>query len=370
MGIAEFAVHTDIVTGLGSLSCLAHQMDRHDARRVAVAVDAALAENRLLDFVLSHAPDMTLAAVTSFAPNPDVASVESAVAEAKDGGADSVLAVGGGSALGASKAMAILMTNSGSIFDYEGSDRVMTAPAPTIAVPTTAGSGSEVSNALVLHEASRPQELVVRGRNCAPRAAILDARVLRSLPERPLLYAAFDALSHCMEALWARGRSSFTTQLALHSAHRILDLVPQAVAGVRDGRNVAGDNDEVLQELLECSCAANMACGNSGLGLIHALSSSIEVDLPHGLQNGVLLPHVARFNAEVLPPQARPLLRRIDELYNEIGFEPSFAAVTTQAVPGRAMIQVTTDHPFRANNGRPARDHELETLLRAAGAVV
>jgi alcohol dehydrogenase class IV len=366
--VTEFSVLTDVVTGIGSLGQLQQLLDRHGATRVAVAVDAALVENGILGQVLSHAPNLAPAYVASFPADPSLALVEEAIALARAAGADSVLAIGGGSSLGAGKAMAIRLTNDQAIWEYEGTGKVGVPPAPTIAIPTTAGSGSEVSNALVIHEAGRSTDLVVRGRGCEPRAAILDGRVLRSLPVRPMLYSGLDALTHAMEALWTEGSSFFTEALAIEAASRIVELLPLALDGVASGSNAAGANDAVLQELLEASCAANMACGNSGLGLVHALSSAPEVRLPHGLQNGVLLPHVGWFNEPTISEPARRLLPKIEALYARLAFVPSFPTVTSDVISAESMIRATHGHPFRANNRRPPSDAELEKLLIRAGA--
>jgi alcohol dehydrogenase class IV len=366
--MTEFSVLTDVVTGVGSLKQLQRLLDRHGATRVAVTVDAALVENGMLDMVLAHAPELVPVSLATFPPDPAVALVEEAIAQARSAGADSVLAIGGGSSLGAGKAMAIRLTNAERIWAYEGSGKVPVLPAPTIAIPTTAGSGSEVSNALVLHEPGRATDLVVRGRGCEPRGAILDGRLLRGLPERPMLYSGLDALTHAMEALWTEGASFFTESLAIPAATRIVELLPLALEGVASGRNLSGDNDEVLQELLDASCAANMACGNSGLGLVHALTSAPDVRLPHGLQNGVLLPYVGGFNESTISEAARKLLPEIEGLYARLAFVPSFAAVTSDVVLAESMIKATHGHPFRANNRRTPSDAQLESLLVAAGA--
>lgn len=366
--MTEFSVLTDVVSGIGSLGDLQTLLDRHGATRVAVSVDAALAENGVLDLVLAQAPGLVPVSLAAFPPDPAVSLVEDAIGRARAAGANSVLAIGGGSSLGAGKAMAIRLTNDKPIWEYEGSGRVPILPAPTIAIPTTAGSGSEVSNALVLHEPGRSTDLVVRGRGCEPRGAILDGRVLRGLPERPMLYSGLDALTHAMEALWTEGASFFTEALAIQAASRIIDLLPRALDGIDSGANSSGANDDVLQELLDASSAANMACGNSGLGLVHALTSAPDVRLPHGLQNGVLLPYVGSFNESTLSDPARRLLPEVDSLYARLSFTPSFGAVTSDVVLAESMIRATHGHPFRLNNRRAPSDEELEDLLVAAGA--
>ncbi|MCR1783766.1 iron-containing alcohol dehydrogenase [Nocardioides carbamazepini] len=364
----RYAVRTEVVTGLGSLARLDALVAGFGHREVAVVADTALDRAGVLDRVLGHAPEAIVVSTALVDPDPDVEVAEQAAAQARAAGARCVLAIGGGSALGVGKAVGIRLTNDQRIDAYEGRDKVGERPAPTIAVPTTAGSGSEVSNALVLHEAGRDNEIVVRGELCAPRAAVLDATVLRTLPRGPLVYSALDALSHALEALWARGASYFTAATAIPAARSIIARLPAAAAGAEDGRNAAGANDEALQELLEASCAANMACGNSGLALVHALSSSPAVRVPHGLQNAVLLPHVARFNAPLLGDDVLALLPLIDTLLDELGLVPSFAAIGHGPVDGPRMLEASTRNPFRANNLRATSDDDLAALLRAAGA--
>jgi alcohol dehydrogenase class IV len=368
----RYAVRTEVVSGLGSLARLDALVAGFGHREVAVVADTALERAGVLDRVLEHAPEAIVVSRTLVDPDPDIDVVEQAAADAREASARCVLAVGGGSALGVGKAVGIRLTNDQRIDAYEGRDKVGEQPAPTIAVPTTAGSGSEVSNALVLHEAGRDNEIVVRGELCAPRAAVLDATVLRTLPRAPLVHSALDALSHALEALWARGASYFTTATAIPAARSIIERLPAAATGADDGSSAAGANDDVLQELLEASCAANMACGNSGLALVHALSSSPSVRVPHGLQNAVLLPHVARFNAPLLTPEACALLPLVEHLYDELGLVASFAVLDAHCaagtVDGRRMLEASLHNPFRANNLRPTTDADLVDLLRAAGA--
>lgn len=364
----RFAVRTEVVTGLGSLTRLDELVASFGHREVAVVADTALDRAGVLDRVLEHAPEAIVVSQTLVDPDPDVEVAERAARTAREAGARCVLAVGGGSALGIGKAVGIRLTNDQRIDAYEGRDKVGERPAPTIAVPTTAGSGSEVSNALVLHEHGRDNEIVVRGELCAPRAAVLDATVLRTLPRNPLLYSAFDALSHALEALWARGANYFTAAMAIPAARSIIARLPAAAAGADDGTNAAGANDDALQELLEASCAANMACGNSGLALVHALSSSPSVRIPHGLQNAVLLSHVARFNAPLLSAEALALLPLIDALYDELALVSSFEAIGHGPVDGLRMLEASLQNPFRANNLRVSSKEDLVALLRAAGA--
>jgi alcohol dehydrogenase class IV len=357
MTVVHFQVGTKIVTGHGSVSRISAELSGVGARRVAVVADRGVADVGLLDRILAAAGAMHIVSTTLVDPDPDVAAAEQAAHDAITTRCDSVLAVGGGSGLCAAKAVAIRLTNPDPITAYEGTGRVRIRPAPTVAVPTTAGSGSEVSNALVLHEPGRDREIIVRGPGCEPTVAILDGAVLRDLPRTPMLYAALDALTHAMEALWTRGRSRFTDALAVAAADTLLDALPKALED-RD--------DETLQRLLDASSAANLACGSSGLGLVHALSSAPAVALPHGYQNGVLLPHVARFNRDVLDPAHRPYLEQIERLYDQVGFAGHFEASQIDEATLDLMLAASVGHPFRTNNARSSSDDELIAILREA----
>ncbi|RIT40859.1 iron-containing alcohol dehydrogenase [Mycobacteroides abscessus] len=362
----RYSAPTRVTTGLGALATLDSELAGMPGPSAVVA-DRGVAAAGLLSQILDQVDQSRLGPVILIDPNPDVSTVNEAVHQAKAANCRSVLAIGGGSGLCAAKGVAIGLTNEGSVADYEGAGNVPLAAAPTIAVPTTAGSGSEVSNALVLHEPGRAREIVVRGPGCEPRLAILDATVLRGLPWAPMLYAGLDALSHALEALWVRGATSFTDGLAIHAAHQIFRTLPRALAGSRNGANATGANDALLQELLEASTAANLACGSSGLGLVHALSSSVQVLLPHGQQNGVLLPRVALLNRPSVSAATVALIDQIPWLYNEIGFQDTFDPQVVGAGELHSMVTASCGHPFRLNNRTEVTDDQLVDLL--AGTV-
>jgi alcohol dehydrogenase class IV len=363
----EFSVGTKVISGLGSLARLPGELERCAASRIAVVADRGVADAGLLARLLERVDAGAIVATLLIDPDPDVAAAEDAAAAARAAQCDLVLAIGGGSALAVGKATAIRLTNDGRIDAYQGVNQVPAAPAPTIAIPTTAGSGSEVSKVLVLHEPGRKDELVVRADGCEPRVAILDGTVLRRLPRDPLVYAGLDALSHAMEAQWARGGSWFTAALGEAAAQEIVEVLPDIAEGTRNGANGSGDNDELLQRLIDASCAANMACGNSGLTLVHALSTAPSVLLPHGLKNGILLPHVARFNEEVSAPATGSLIARLGPLYGTLGFRPVFPPGLAGTGAADAMVAASSGHPFRANNIRESSDAQLFGLLEEAG---
>jgi alcohol dehydrogenase class IV len=355
----EFRARTRLVTGLGCVERrLGDELRALDAGTIAVVADRGFADAGLLDAMLAPVSGVDLRVCALIGVDPDLAEAETAARAAEGVGADAVLAVGGGSALCAAKAVAMRLRNPAPLDAYEGRDRLPSLPAPTVAIPTTAGSGSEVSTVVVLHDANRSQHLVVRGRGYEPDVALLDGSLLRTLPEPPLVQAALDALSHALEALWAHGATRFTDTLALAAAADIRAALPRAIAR----------EDDAMQTLMEASAMANLACGNAGLGLVHALTSAPDVHLPHGYQNGVLLPHVAAFNRPALDGPAARALDGLDELYATIGFDARFAPGEVTAADAELMVTAALGNPFRENNRRPADADDLRELMAVAGA--
>jgi alcohol dehydrogenase class IV len=349
----EFSAPTRVLAGRGCVAeRLGEEIARLRVRVVAVVADLGFAEAGLLEPLLPAVDGVSLPLCGLIAEDPGVAQAEAAARAALEAGAEAVLGVGGGSGLCAAKAVAIRLTNPPPLAAYEGRGRLLAWPAPIVAVPTTAGSGTEVSNVVVLHEPGRERDLVIGGRGYEPPVALLDGELLRTLPRRPLIAAALDALSHALEALWARGATRFTDALALSAARRVRASLPPALDGDVDA----------MQELIEASAMANLACGNSGLGLVHALSAAPRLGLPHGELNGVLLPVVAEFNRQALRGDVLGEIDALAGLYATIGF----TARLPDGVAER-MVAAAMTNPFRDNNARPAGPEEMRALVATAG---
>jgi alcohol dehydrogenase class IV len=359
LAIGEFAAPTRIVAGRGCVEeGLGRELAALDVATVAVVADRGLAAVGALDLLLALGGGVALVVCGLIGEDPDVAECEAAAAIAIEHGADAVLAVGGGSALCAAKAVAIRLRNPAPLSAYEGVGRLPAPPAPSVAIPTTAGSGSEVSNVVVLHDPGRERHLVIRGRGYEPRVAMLDGELLRTLPPRPMIAAALDAISHALESLWVRGSTRVTGALALAAVGHLRRALPAALGGDADA----------MQQLVEASAMANLACGNSGLGLVHALSSAPAVHLAHGYQNGVLLPPVASFNRDHVAPAVLAEIDELAPLYEAVGFVARFAPGEVDRSHGELMVAAALSNPFRANNRREAGADELRAILAAAGA--
>lgn len=351
--LKTFSVPTEIIAGLGIMDELPDRLTALRIRNPALVCDEGLQRAGLLDPVLERLT-ARVAATISVTPDPSIADAEHASRLARAAGVDGVLAVGGGSGLAVGKAVAARLTNPVPLLTLAGGNRAQNRAAPVLAIPTTAGSGSEVSSVFVLRDPAQASAVVFQANHYAPRVAMLDGNFLRSLPRDPMLYAALDALSHCLESLWSRGASTFTNALAANAARHIHLVLPRAV----DDRDL-----QAMQTLLETSSMANLACGNSGLALVHALSLASSVRLPHGYQNGVLLPAVAAFNRPVVDMEIQAEIDRLYELYERVRFVPRFQEGEVNQRQADAMIAVALASPLRNNNIRVADEADIREIL-------
>lgn len=345
---------TRVYSGLGSSESILDHVRTLGAGRVALVGDAGLSRAGVLKSFEEQLGGALVATVLAEV-DPTIASAEAAALAARDVGADIVLGIGGGSALSLAKAVALLLTNPAPVAQYQGIGLAPHRPAPFIAVPTTAGSGSEVSNAFVLYDGESSHNVGMRGWGYEPDIAVLDGNLLVGLPFVPMRDAAADALSHGFEALWAKGATRFTDTVALAAVRTIRATLP----GALNERKPAD-----LQALLEASTMANFACGNAGLSLVHALSGSSKIRVAHGRQNGVLLPVVAEFNRGVVSAAVVAEIDALPDLYAAAGIADVFDANELDADAAEDFYAAAADSPFRRNNRRETAEDELRELAR------
>ena len=217
---------------------------------------------------------------------------EAGAAYGKKVGADCLVSVGGGSAIDSAKGIAILLREGGSLRDYVGFQNLTRPQTPHIAIPTTAGTGSEVTYAAVIKDHERKQKLVFGSNYITPNVALLDPTLTVGLP--PLLTAAtgMDAMSHAVEALCSQQREPISDGLALHAIRLIAAYIERATT--------KGDDLEARGQMLIAANMAGVAFGNAQVGLIHAMAHTVggRFSVHHGTANALFMPHVLRFNAE------------------------------------------------------------------------
>ncbi|MGN1027861.1 MAG: iron-containing alcohol dehydrogenase [Faecousia sp.] len=223
--------------------------------------------------------------------NPSVETVDKATARFVSCGADCIIALGGGSPMDVAKAVGVLARYGGSITGYEGGGKVPGPIVPLVAIPTTAGTGSETTAFSVITDHSRNYKLTVFSDRIIPAYAILDPNLITTVPAPTAAACGMDAMIHALEAYISRSASPFSDALA----EKALELI-----GGNLRRYVANREDvEAAEAMLVGSMLAGIAFSRARLGDVHAMSHPVSAyyDVPHGVANSILLPAVVDFNA-------------------------------------------------------------------------
>lgn len=297
---------TRIILGEGCLARLPEILAEHGARKVFIAVDAALLK---LDFMRRILEEMERAGIacatfSEIEPDPTDLSVARAIGISAALEADLILAIGGGSTIDVAKAVAIVSTNGGRIHDYAGIERFSIPPLPLIAVPTTAGTGSEVSGSCVISDTQSGLKMSIRHAALNPaRVAFLDPLVLASLPASVATHSGLDAFVHAFESYISRNANPFTDGINLHAIQLLARSLRPFVANRANSR--------AAFDMLCGSALAGMTFGQTGLGNVHCMARFIgaRYHLSHGLSNALCLPVVARFNMISSPERYADIAR-------------------------------------------------------------
>ncbi len=223
-------------------------------------------------------------------PEPTVASIQAGVVTACEGKFDAIIALGGGSPIDSAKAIAILAKFGGQMRDYKFPRIVSEQGLPVVAIPTTAGTGSEVTKVTIITDEVSGEKMLCMGTGFMPQAALIDYKLTLSLPARVSADTGIDALTHAMEAYVSKKASLFTDAQAI-SAIRLL------APNLRKVYHNAQDT-KAREQMMLGSTLAGIAFSNASVALVHGMSRPIGAafHVPHGLSNAMLLPEVTRFS--------------------------------------------------------------------------
>ena len=296
----QYASSTRVIAGRDLLGSVGFEFQKEGARRVFLVTDRIIRETGLVDRVTAGVEDGGLEVAGVFDDVPQDSStevVERCAAAAKEAGADSFLAVGGGSVMDTAKVADAVFTHGGGAREQEGfflmprEDDGMGRPidiAPLACVPTTAGTGSEVSMAAVIKDPEEQIKIEIADFPLFPRLAILDPDATRTLPPAVAAATGMDAMTHAVEGYVSLDWNPHQDARSLHALRMIRDNLERAVETPED--DIARGNMLI---------AANIAITIS-LGSVHAMShpAGAQFGVPHGVANAIHLPHVVRFNAE------------------------------------------------------------------------
>lgn len=226
-------------------------------------------------------------------PNPTVNNVNAGLAILQQEQCDFVISLGGGSPHDAAKAIALLATNGGCINDYEGINRSKRPQLPLISINTTAGTASEMTRFCIITDEARHIKMAIVDENVTPIIAVNDTELMLSMPKSLTAATGMDALTHAIEAYV----STQATPMTDACAEKAIELIGQYLkTAVYNGQNRQARDMMAYAEYL-----AGMAFNNASLGYVHAMAHQLGgyYDLPHGVCNAVLLPHVVQYNSDV-----------------------------------------------------------------------
>lgn len=360
---------TQIELGFGALAQLGAHCQRSGISRALVVSDAGLRAAGVLQTVLDALGPTAVAVFDAVPPNPTEAAVRAATELYTSAGCNGLIAVGGGSPIDCAKGVAIAATHPGPLTHYAtiegGSARIGAHVAPLIAVPTTAGTGSEVARGAILI-VDDGRKLGFHSWHLLPRAAIADPALTLGLPPRLTAATGMDAIAHCMEVLMAPAFNPPADGIALEGLR-------QGWAHIEAATGHGHDRDARLAMM---TASVHGALGfQKGLGCVHSLSHSLgglRPDLHHGTLNAIFLPAVIRFNAEAPSVQQRQCLPRMAQA---MGLPPG--ADVAQAVRQRtAALGLPTGlrtlgvgpQDFEAITAHALQDHCHATNPRQASA--
>ncbi|MPZ85534.1 MAG: iron-containing alcohol dehydrogenase [Actinophytocola sp.] len=285
------------IFGVGSLAEVGDAARRAGGSRALVVSDPGVLAAGWVDQAVPHlrAAGLSYRIWSDLTPNPKDREVEAGFLHYLDSGCDVLVAIGGGSPIDAAKAIAVLSGNGGSILDYEGIDTVGKPIPPMVMVPSTGGSGADVSQFCVITDTRRRLKCTIAGRALVPDISVTDPRLLTTMSPELSAHTALDALSHGIEAYVSKAASFLSDVHALAAIRGVLEHLLPTMDDPADLRAREG--------IARASLQAGIAFTNALLGATHAIAHQIGgyLEVPHGLLNAILLPHVMRFNAATHP---------------------------------------------------------------------
>ena len=357
----SFSVPQNIIVGKGSLAKLPEVAKKSGGSHAFLMSGPHLAKMGLVE---KAAESLKVAGIavdtfTEIEGNPSVETVDKATAAFKESGADFIVAFGGGSPMDVAKAVGVTAKYGGSITEYDGAHKVPGPIIPLIAIPTTAGTGSEVTAFSVITDHSRDYKLTVFSYEILPAYAILDAELLTTAPASVAAACGIDAFIHAEEAYISTAASPFSDAMA----EKAMSLIGKNIR-----RFVANRGDiEAAEAMLVGSLFAGIAFSFARLGNVHAMSHPVSAffDVPHGVANAVLLPVIAEYNA--LADHGRYLT-----IYNDISpvpayeeeFEPLMLVDAIRELCGEIGIPANlTEAINNASKTGPVSAEEIESKI-------
>ncbi|EGR0233141.1 L-threonine dehydrogenase [Vibrio vulnificus] len=262
-------------------------------------------------------------------PNPTISNVNAGLALLKQNDCDFVISLGGGSPHDCAKGIALVASNGGAIADYEGVDKSAKPMLPLIAINTTAGTASEMTRFCIITDEARHIKMAIVDKHTTPLISVNDPELMLAKPASLTAATGMDALTHAVEAYVSIAATPITDAVAIKAIELIQAHLRTAVAH--------GEDIEAREQMAYAQFMAGMAFNNASLGYVHAMAHQLGgfYDLPHGVCNAILLPHVQRYNAQVCPERLRDVAKamgvNVEGMSAEQGADAAIEAIVQLA---------------------------------------
>ncbi|WP_371195825.1 iron-containing alcohol dehydrogenase [Glaciecola sp. SC05] len=289
---AEIYLPSIMQIGAGAIKHLPKVLENLAVQRPCIITDNTMLElgvvKKLQEILLAHHIDV--AVFSEVMQEPDDKSIAIATSMVAEGNFDCIIALGGGSAIDSAKAIALLATHGGHMRDYKVPLLIRQQSMPVIAIPTTAGTGSECTRVTIICDSVSSEKMLCMGPGLMPKAAIVDYELTLTVPFRVAADTGIDALTHAIEAYVSKKASLFTDQHATSAMKLIAQNLLEAC--------FQPDHREAKEAMMLGSCMAGIAFSNASVALVHGMSRPLGVHfhVPHGLSNAMLLPTITAFS--------------------------------------------------------------------------
>lgn len=301
MAASTFFIPSVNVIGNGALHDAMNTMKEYGYRRALIVTDAVLNKLGVAGDIQKRLQEFDIMSVVfdGTHPNPTTVNVEEGLEMLRANDCDCVISLGGGSPHDCAKGIALVAANGGDIRDYEGVDRSAKPQLPMIAINTTAGTASEMTRFCIITDVTRHIKMAIVDKHVTPVLSVNDSSLMEGMPKGLTAATGMDALTHAIEAYVSIAATPITDACALKAITMIVDNLPTAVEH--------GSNSEAREAMAYAQFLAGMAFNNASLGYVHAMAHQLGgfYDLPHGVCNAVLLPHVQVFNSKVAAARLR-----------------------------------------------------------------
>ena len=343
--------------GFGSAKKIGEQIALTGKKKVLIVTDEGLSSVGTPELIKKYIEEAGFEAVIwdKVCANPTDNNVHNGVATYQENNCDLIVSLGGGSPHDCAKGIRLVLDNGGRVNDYEGIDKSLRSNTPLIAINTTAGTAAEITRFCIITDTSRKVKMAIVDWRTTPTASINDPALMVAMPASLTAATGMDALTHAVEAYV----STIATPVTDCSALKAIELISKWLrTAVADGSDLEARNQMTYAELL-----AGMAFNNASLGYVHAMAHQLGgfYDLPHGVCNAILLPHVCKFNIEANPERFADIAEALGENVEGLSMEEK----TNKAI--EAIERLAKDINIPANLAQlGVREEDLEIMATNA----